>query len=189
MKRVRFDLRLAVAALMALAAGLGVLALTRPQPTVEALVAGAHLPPGVPLGDLNVESRAMSAAPGLIVLDELEALSDHSLAVGIAEGELLLDSLLVPPRADRPLAAAITLDLNHAVQGDLVPGDVVDVYATSAGETTLLAAAVVVTAVDHGSGSLGGREVSLVIAVDDSLAMEIIAATHSAAIDLVRRAR
>jgi hypothetical protein len=183
------DLRLAVAAILALAAGAGVPAVTRPAPQVEVLVAETPLPPGVRLADLPVTTRWMTPLPGLVPADQAAALADHSLAAALAPGDPLLSSLLMAPPADRPDVAALTLDPAHAVQGDLVAGDHIDVYVSRTGTTELLAPDVVVLAAAAGSGGLGGSDVSLLLAVDRDLARALIEAIHTAEVDLVRRPR
>lgn len=189
MKRFRVDLRLVVAAGLALAAGAGVHALTRPAPQVEVLVAGAPLPPGVRLAELPIATRLMSPVPGLIAVADAALLGDHSLSAAIAQDDPVLASLLVPPPTEQPDVAALTLDPAHAVQGDLVAGDRVDIYATRDGVTELLAQDVLVLAAATGSGGLGEDDAALLLAVDRSLAAALVRATHTADIDLVRTSR
>ena len=189
MRRIQVDLRLAVAAILAVTAGAVVHAVTRPAPQVEVLVAEAALPPGVRLGDLPVVGRWMTPLPGLVPADRAASLADHSLGAALAPGDPLLASLLVAPPTDRPDVAALTLDPAHAVQGDLVAGDRIDVYVSRMGATELLAPDVLVLAAATGSGGLGGSDVSLLVAVDRDLARALVDAVHTAEIDLVRRPR
>ena len=189
MKRIQVDLRLAVAAILAVAAGAVVHAVTRPAPQVEVLVAEAPLPPGTRLGDLALAVRLMTPSPGLVLADQAASFADHSLAASLSPGDPILASLLIAPPADRPDVAALTLDAAHAVQGDLVAGDRIDVYVSRMGVTELLAPDVLVLAATTGSGGLGGSDVSLLVAVDQELAMALVEAVHTAEIDLVRRPR
>ena len=189
MRRFHLDIRLAVAAVLAVAAGAAVHAITRPAPAIEVLVAAAPLPPGVRLGDLEVATLSMSPLPGLVSADRASELADHSLSASLAEGDPLLASLLVAPSTDRPDVAALTLDPAHAVQGDLIAGDRIDVFVSRAGVTELLASDVLVLAATTGNGGLGGGDTALLLAVDRTLARELVEAVHTAEIDLVRRPR
>jgi len=188
-RRIHVDVRLAVAAVLAVVAGVAVHAVTRPAPQVEVLVADAALPPGVRLADLPVATRKMSPLPGLVTADRAADLSDHSLTAALAAGDPLLASMLVAPPADRPDVAALTLDPAHAVQGDLIAGDRIDIYVSRAGATELLAGDVLVISATTGSGGLGGGDTALLVAVDRGLARDLVEAVHSADIDLVRRPR
>jgi hypothetical protein len=84
---------------------------------------------------------------------------------------------------------ALTLDPAHAVQGDLIAGDHVDIYVSQAGATEILATDVVVMAAPTGTGRLNGGDTELLLAVDSDLARELVAAMHTAELDLVRRSR
>jgi hypothetical protein len=189
MRRVHIDVRLAGAAVLALVAGAGVHTLTQPVAAVDVLVAAAPLPPGVRLGDLELTSVAAPPLPGLVTAAELETIADHTLVARLDAGSPLLTSLLVPPPQLRRDVAALTLAPAHAVQGDLVAGDLVDIYVTSPEGTELLAADVLVLAAATGSGGLEGGDTSLLLAVDAGLASRLVAAVHNAEIDLVRRGR
>lgn len=189
MKRIHVDMRLAGAAVLALIAGAGVHTLTRPVATIDVVVAAAALPPGVRLGDLELTIASAPPLPGLVPADQAESFADHTLGAALAAGDPLLMTLLVPPPGDRPDVAALTLDPAHAVQGDIVPGDRVDIYVSALGATELLAADVLVLAAATGSGGLEGGDTSLLLAVDEDLASRLVAAVHNAEIDLVRRGR
>jgi Flp pilus assembly protein CpaB len=185
MSRIRIDLRLAAASVLALAAGIGVLAITRPPQTVEALVAAADLPPGMPLAGLDLETRDLAPLPGLVPSRRLDRLSEHSLLIPLGKGEPLFESML-GAEGDRPHGVALTLSPGNSVQGQVVPGDAVDIYATSGGETSLLASRIVVLWVESGRGGLSGFDVALVLAVDEDLAPALIQAAHTGSIDLAR---
>lgn len=187
MKAVRLDLRLMAASALALMAGLAVHLATRPEPTTEVLVAATVLPPGVPLAELEVDTRSLPPLPGLVEASRLDSVSQHSLLAALAPGEPLLESLLLPP-GDRPDSVALTLDPSQAVQGDLLPGDRVDIYASGDEGTAQIAWDVLVLSVGASSG-MAGEQVALVLAADPDLAAAIIAAAAGSRIDLVRRAR
>ena len=189
MKRVQVDLRLLAAAAFAVAAGVAVHAATRPPATVDAIVAVEHVAPGTPLGDVALETRALPPLQGLVTADQLEQLAGHTVAASLAAGDPVLLSLLSPSPGSRPDVAALTLDPSHAVQGDLVAGDRVDVYVTALGTTTLLASNVLIVAAGTPEGSLASSGIPLLLAVDRDLARTLLEAVHTAEIDLVRRAR
>lgn len=190
MKRIQIDLRLAIAAMLAVAAGMLVHAVTRPGPQIEVLVAAASLPPDTRIGDLAITTRRMTPSPGLVSADEAASLADHSLAAALSPGEPILASLLISPSTSSPAVAALTLDPAHAVQGDLVAGDRIDIYVSRAGDATeLLASDVLVLSSTTEVGGIGSGEVSLLIAVDGDLGRAVIEAVHTAEIDLIRRSR
>ena len=189
MKRFQIDLRLAGAAVLALVTGLGIHAVTRPPATVGVLVAAEDLAPGIPLSQLSTEIREFPEYPGLLTGVAAESLGDHVLSTRLAAGDPLLASLLIPRRGTRPDIAAITLSLEHAVQGDLAAGDLVDIYVTTTEATSLLAEDVlIVSAVSTGDG-FGSGEVALLVAVDPRLASLLLEAANGSALDLVRKAR
>ena len=189
MRRFDLDVRLVVAAVLALAAGAVVHAVTRPAPQIEVLTAETALPPGVRLADLPIISRRVTPMPGLVPADRAGELAEYSLIEGLAAGDPLLASLLVAPPTSRPDVLALSLDPAHAVQGDLVAGDRIDIYISQAGGTELLASDVVVIAASTGAGGLGGGDTALLLAVDAALARDLVAAVHTAELDLVRRSR
>ncbi len=189
MKRLQVDLRLVVAAVLALVAGVGVHTVTRPQPSIPVLVAAADLPPGVPLADLATEVRPMAPYPGLVSAAAASDLANHTLAVPLVAGDLLMASVLIAPPGSQPDVAALTLDRAHAVQGDLQAGDLVDIYVTDQAGSSLLAADVLIISATAAAGTFDDGTVALLIAVDRSLAQRLLAATHAAELDLVRRAR
>jgi Flp pilus assembly protein CpaB len=188
-KRIHIDVRLVAAAVLALIAGAGVHTLTQPVATIDVLVAAEAIPPGVRLGDLALTIASAPPLPGLVPADQAEVLADHSLGTALAPGDPLLTSLLVPPPGDRPDVAALTLDPAHAVQGDLIPGDRVDIYVSADGTTELLATDVLILAAATGTGGLEGGDTALLLAVDHDLAGRLVAAVHNAEVDLVRRGR
>lgn len=188
-RRLQVDLRLVFAGVLALAAGLGVHALTRPAPTVEAVVAAGPLPPGVPIADLPVATRSLPPDDGLLTRDDLAVMAGHSLATALDAGDPILRSLLVTPSGAGFDVMALTLDPAHAVQGALAPGDLVDIYATGIEGTIRLATEVLVLDAVLGAGGLGGSDVSLLVAVDDDLAHTLVAAARAGELDLVRRGR
>lgn len=189
MRRFQVDLRLVVAAGLALVTGVGIHTVTRPQPAIPVLVAGADLPPGVPLSELTTEVRSMTPNPGLVAAADATDLADYTLAVPLTLGDPLLASVLVAPPGSRPDVAALTLDRAHAVQGDLRAGDRVDIYVSDQAGSSLLAAGVLVVSATTASGGFDDGAVALLVAVDRQLAQRLLEAMHAAELDLVRRAR
>jgi Flp pilus assembly protein CpaB len=179
-------------ALAAVAATL-VIVVTRPAPTLPILVAGADLPAGTPLAELDVTTRHVADASGFVSGNELGELSTWSLRLPINEGEPLLPSMLQSPeRAAAPDLMSLELDAAHAVLGRLSPGDLVDVYATidlgPATEPTTELIADRVHVVDTATGDQAGaaRRIALLVAVDGELAATLTAALHNGELDLVR---
>ena len=87
----------------------------------------------------------------------------------------------------------LTLEAGHAVQGELLSGDRVDLVATELTEdgttTERLAEAVLVVSAGSGDGGFGGDDVRLVLAVDADQAVAIIGAARRGELDLVRLGR
>ena len=189
MRRVHLDLRLVIAGVLALGAGLAVHALTRPDPTIDAVVAAGPLAPGVRLADLPLTTRTMTAGPGLLASADLPSVADHALIAALDAGDPLLGALLAPPADSGRDIIGLTLDPAHAVQGAVVAGDRVDIYATSDDGTHRLATGVLVLDALAGAGGLGGNDVALLLAVDDDLALALVAAARGGQLDLVRLGR
>ena len=187
------DRRMILGAILAAIAALGVLVLTRPPDRIPVLAAGSDLSAGRPLSELDIEVRYVESSAGLVVGDSVGELGEWSLRVPLEDGEPLLASLLLPPElVATPNVIALSLPPQNAVLGKLVAGDKVDVYLTHADgfevsqETELLASSVyIVEAVTSESSGSGGR-VNVLLAVDDNLAAQLAAASHSGDIDLVR---
>lgn len=188
-QRLQLDLRLVIAGVLALTAGLAVHAVTRPAPTIDAVVAAGPLPPGVPLADLPIATRPLPPDPGLLTIADLDGLSTHRLDAALAPGDPVLRSLLSAPEGAGHDVMGLTLDPAHAVQGALAPGDRIDVYATGIAGTERLASGVLVLDAVVGAGGLGGSDVSLLLAVDADLAAALVAASRSSELDLVRLGR
>ncbi len=190
----RVDRRTLAGIVLAAAAALAVLVVTRPAPTIPTLVAAADLPAGMPMTGADVAVRHVPSAAGLVEGDALGDLEGWSLAAPLASGEPLLPSLLrAPARLDHPDVIAIALPETQAVLGRLAAGDLVDIYATTKGTgvepatTELLAAGVYVVDARADGGSLSGAaEVELLLAVDGGLAARLAAARHTAELDVVR---
>jgi Flp pilus assembly protein CpaB len=191
-----FDRRTMLGILLAALAGVIVLTLTRPPALVPVLVAGADLPAGTPLSELDVSVRQVSSPVGLVEGDSIGELADWTLTVPLVAGEPLSPSLLVPPQVHEARdALALSLDRSHAVQGNLSQGDLVDVLVTrpasfdEAPVTELVAAAVYILDVSLGESGFDADRVDVVLAVDGDLAAALANARESGTIDLVRVTR
>ncbi|GMQ85716.1 MAG: hypothetical protein BMS9Abin07_1284 [Acidimicrobiia bacterium] len=177
---------------LAAVAALLVLVVTRPPDTAPVLIAGANLPAGTPLAELEIDVKHVADASGLVEGDELGELGDWVLAAPIIAGEPILPSLLRPGEAlAAPDSMAIELDSAHAVLGQLSPGDRVDVYATSTRpgeptETKLIAASMYVLEARIAESSTNTARVTLLLAVDRETARALTTALHDGEIDLVK---
>ncbi|NHZ71113.1 MAG: hypothetical protein GWP18_05675 [Proteobacteria bacterium] len=187
------DRRTLLALLLAALSGIIVLSVTRPPDTVSVLVAGSDIVPGTPLDTLDIQLRRVANADGLVEGDSVGALGDWTVSVPLAAGEPLVPSLLVPPAvASSPDALALSLDRSHAVLGQIVPGDVVDILVTSTpsngGEavTRTVAGSVYVLSVELGDSGFDADRVDVLLAVDESVASQITNARETGVIDLVR---
>jgi Flp pilus assembly protein CpaB len=170
-----------------------VLTLTRPPVLIPVLVAGADLPAGTPLSELDVSVRQVSSAVGLVEGNSVGELADWTLRVPLVAGEPISPSLLVPPQVGEAQdALALSLDRSHAVQGNLSKGDLVDVLVTRPAsfegppETELVATSVYILDVSLGESGFDADRVDVVLAVDGELAVELANARESGTIDLVR---
>jgi hypothetical protein len=77
---------------LAAVAALLVLVVTRPAATVPILVAGADLPAGTPLSELEIDVRSVESASGLVAGDELGELEGWVLGAPISAGGRLRTS-------------------------------------------------------------------------------------------------
>jgi Flp pilus assembly protein CpaB len=187
------DRRTLLGLLLAALSGIIVLTLTRPPALTPVLVAGGDINAGTPLGQVDLEVRRVSSADGLVAGDTIGDLSDWTIRVPLSAGEPLLPSLLVPPAVGlTPDALALSLDRAHAVQGQLVPGDTVDILVTSSSSlesnavTETVASGVYILSVDLGDTGFDADRVDVVLAVDAATASLIANARETGTIDLLR---
>ncbi len=187
------DRRMVIGAILAAVAALGVLVITKSPERIPVLVAGSDLVVGRPLGEMEVEVRYVESSEGLVVGDSLGGLGEWSLRAPLAEGELLVPSLLQPPELlASPNVIALSLAAENAVLGRLVSGDEVDVYATttdgidSGSVTEMIASNVYVVEVVVPESSIDRGRVNVLLAVNDDLASRLASASHTGDIDLVR---
>ncbi|MFV1999586.1 MAG: RcpC/CpaB family pilus assembly protein [Acidimicrobiia bacterium] len=187
------DRRTLLGLLLAALSGIIVLTLTRPPTLTPVLVAGGDINAGTPLGQVALDVRRVSSADGLVAGDTIGDLADWTIRVPLSAGEPLLPSLLVPPAVgSTPDALALSLDRAHAVQGQLVAGDTVDILVTSvtsldsSAVTETVASGVYILSVDLGDTGFDADRVDVVLAVDAATASLIANARETGTIDLLR---
>jgi Flp pilus assembly protein CpaB len=171
---------------LALIAGIGVLSLTQPPDRVAVLIAADALPAGAVISEASFRETEVEPLEGLVRADELASVEEWTLTVPVPAGAPLTHAMLSPPPGSAPDLLAITLEPEHAIQGRLAPGDFVDIYVTNDEGAGLLASAIQVVSVEVGEGGLNGSDVALLLAVDDALALDLVAAMRLATLDLVR---
>jgi Flp pilus assembly protein CpaB len=187
------DRRMIIGGILAAVTVLGVLQLTKPPERIAVLVAGSDLVAGRPLSEMNIDVRYVDSATGLVAGDSVGELGEWSLRVPLVAGEPLVASLMQPPELlASPNVIALSLPAENAVLGRLVAGDHVDIYVTRTGgfdvesSTGLLASSVYVVEVVTSESSIDRGRVNILLAVDDRLASDLAAASHSGDIDLIR---
>lgn len=137
----------------------------------DVVVTVRDLSPGVELtaGDVHVEARAAPSVPEG-AQSSVDAVIGHTLAAPARRGEVLTDVRLLGPRlaesAAGPDARIVPIALADAALMDLIrPGDIVDIVAAPADDTTKAqliatdAVVVLVSAKDSGIAARNGRVV------------------------------
>lgn len=188
------DRRYVIGGCAAALAAILVLVLTQPPQRTPVLVANGDLPAGAPLAQIDVGTRLVEDAAGLIEGTSLGELADWSLIVPLVAGEPLLVSALRPPEmAKSSNALGVSLPAAHAVLGRLGRGDLVDIYLTPdsipgqpAADAARIAHRVYVidAAVSENPGALG--RIDVLLAVDDLIAPILAAGARDGALDLVK---
>ena len=131
----------------------------------------------------------MTPSPGLVLADQAASFADHSLAASLSPGDPILASLLIAPPADRPdVAASLSMPLTPSKATSL-PGTASMSMCRAWVSPNSWHRMSWSSPPRPGSGGLGGSDVSLLVAVDQELAMALVEAVHTAEIDLVRRPR
>lgn len=156
-----------------LAGGVLTFALLRGADGRDQFAIAAHdLEPGTVLDAADVRWTDGTLDSGIPVLqpNELDAYVGHVVVRPIAAGELVSPHALLPESAPDGLrAVSVPIDKARAVNGDLAPGDRVDVLlAGDTGAAVVVAAAKVLDVNDHDGGALGGaQQFSITLAVDE----------------------
>ena len=190
---MRLDRRTIAGVVLATLAAGAVLLATRDAPGDPVLIAGRDLAVGRPLTEADLTTRIVGDTAGLVA-DPAEALSGWSLSAPIAGGEPLVPSLLRrPERLAAPDVLAMELDSAAAVAGDLITGDLVDVYLTvapreagTAPATSRIASGVPVVDVVARDSFGGSGRVSVLVAVDEGMAERLTSGIHRGELHLVR---
>jgi hypothetical protein len=186
-RRFELDLRIALAAIAALVAGLGTAALTAPPSTIDVVVADGPLPPGVAIGSLPTRAVPFVQPGPVLLAADLDAASGLVLTTPLANGDPVLLSLLAPPPSARLDTIGLTLRSDRAVHGDLVAGDRVAVYALrDDASPRRLAPSVLVLDAAPGAGGLGSSDVALLLAVSDRQARDLIRGVDEGSLYLVK---
>jgi hypothetical protein len=181
------DVRLLSAGVLAAVAALVVLMATTPPERIAIVVAGSDLPAGVPIGELDLESRDVESAVGLIAFEEVGELGEHFLGSSLDVHSPVPRSLLIAPRSERGVdLMGLYLESAAAVHGRLRAGDVVDAYVVSEG-THLIAEAIPIVGAEIENTSLGSGRVRLLVAVADEVGPRLLAATEAGEIHLIRK--
>jgi Flp pilus assembly protein CpaB len=183
--------------LVALAAALALIASNSDRSTASAsVVVARHLiSPGTRLTDADVELRSFPGAAGLAShafgsVDDL--IGANTLAV-VGSGELVQQSAIrLGAEQDRP-GFAFPIDRDHALAGDLRPGDTVDVLATYGSgldaETAVLARVAQITAIatsDQASTGDSGRLVVTAAFATEDQVLDVAHASQIASLTLIR---
>lgn len=188
-RRLTVDSRMLAAAALAAVSALVVLAVTRPEPTTEVLVASAPAAAGTPMGEIDLDTRSVADPTGLVAASTRDEFDGHVLLVDLEEGSPVTQSVLAGPETGTGVdVVGVELTSDAAVHGVLEPGDAVDVYVTSAVDGPI-ARGVTVVGVFTDGGSLGVGDVGVLLAVDDDLAPLVVAASDGDSIHLVRKGR
>jgi len=183
--------RAVVGALLVTISALGLYAANRAAaapPETTWLVARRDIPSGHRITAADLGRARMQ----LISETEAVSFSDPGDVIGhlsispVAKDELLQRSDIATHRAATGSARRLTLDLTaaQALNGQIAPGDLVDIAATGAdpGSTQLIVRSALVSAVDSGDGggvgARGGVRVSLIVADADAAALVIDSAEH-----------
>jgi len=192
----KFAPRAVLGVALAMVAASSVLILSRADPTVGVLVAGQSLQAGQPVSQLELVTKQVASADGLIESVDRTRLSEWVLTTPLEKGEPLLRSVLSNP--EQVVAGnqfALELPESRAVLGRLAAGDHIDIYATFASNTggeapaaRLLAAGVYVIEAHTNETGLGGEQmVQMIVAVNDALALDLAGAVNNAELNLVKQ--
>lgn len=169
------------------------------RPVEAVVVADRDLVVGevVEPGDLRVDRADLPAATQGRAFGDVDGLAGSVVLAARRAGELVQRSDVLLPDTTDPAATAdrefsLPLERDRAVEGDLAPGEKVDVLATyGTGEsayTVVVARRARVVRVDESSGGLGSDE-RVVVALALGSSDETLAATHASAVATVTLVR
>ena len=154
----------------------------------QPLAAGDRFEPGgVRFAEVGVGD---DTAGRLVTPAELADLDGWIVATGVEAGDLLRRSDLRPPSApDDRRAMSVPVPIDHAVGGELAPGDRVDVIAVRDGEAAYVLTGAEVLAVGSPAPTRGlavGGGFFVTLAVDETAALRIATALHGQGLEIVR---
>ena len=183
--------------LIALAAALAFVASTRGSatPSTNLAIARQALTPGTRLTAADVELVSIPVTEDLAAhgFDSLDALIGASTLAPVDSGELIQRSAVRPSSAGAEPGFSFPIDREHAVGGDLRPGDIVDVLATFGSgidaETAVLARSVRLSDISETDPSSVSGSGSLIITATFASADQVLDIAHAAqvaALTLIR---
>jgi len=183
--------------LIALAAALAFLASSRGSatPSTSIVIARHTLTPGSKLTAADVEMVSIPLGGTLAAhgFDSLDALIGASTLAPVDTGELIQRSAVRTTTAGAEPGFSFPIDREHAVGGDLMPGDIVDVLATFGSgidaETAVLARSVRLSDIadtDPSSVSGSGRLIITATFASADQVLDIAHAAQVAALTLIR---
>lgn len=175
-------LLIAIAAVLAFLASSG----HSSPPSTDIVIARHRITPGMTLGEADIElvSIAITDAVAVHGFDSTEALIGASTLAPIDQGELVQRSAVRTITAGAEPGFSFPIDREHAVDGDLRPGDSVDVLATFGSgieaETAVLARSIRVSEITEGDASSVGGTGRLVITATFSSLDQVLDIAHAA---------
>lgn len=175
-----------------LVGGLLTLALLRGAGARDQFAVATHdLAPGVVLreSDLDWVDGQLDGHVPVVRRADLDERVGEVVVRPIAAGELVSPRSLLPAAAPDGLrAVSLPIDKSRAVNGDLDPGDRVDVLLSGdSGAAVVVAAAEVLAVDDHEGGALGGaQQFALTLAVDERGARALATAVANGEVLLAR---
>jgi Flp pilus assembly protein CpaB len=192
--RRRLLARVPTTLILAVAAGLLAMVLyfgATASRSVSVLVAGRDIQAGERLDPTDLRPASVSASPPVLatllrpgeVSDADELVAGRTMAAGslVARGDLVEAGGEGGPRA-----MSIPVDAEHAVGGQLKPGDRVDVIDAT-GPAYVLADAEVLGVARPAKGALSpGRSHAVTVAVDPESALRLAAAIRGGKVEVVR---
>jgi len=164
------------------------------EPLARVAVSAVELAPGRSLqsGDIQLTPLdvAESVASHLVSEDELAEYQGWVITRRTAMGSLLTkESLRSPLGAAGFRAMSLPVDAHHAVGGDLIPGDLVDVIRVDEEQASFVATALEVLGVStqsEGALGLSGGGFHLILGVDDRTALALALALAHAEVEVLR---
>lgn len=165
------------------------------EETVPVWVAARDLASGSPItaGALRVEHVSLPDRLGSEYVTTAQKLEGSVVTRPLGEGELIPHEWVAPSGISEGRSITVPIDPEHAVGGELRPGDVVDLYATfdpsdvRARTVSLVREAEVIDTVSAGGLVMGDRSIiGLTVSVSPDEAQRIAFASRTAQVDVVR---